>query len=312
MTQGPRSNSFHYTFARPVGVLAGDGPSACPVARAGPGRWDVARDLFLRRGDLVGCYSTRTGDFTDAQVARVKHGLGQVYLDISSKPAPDDFSRDLVQLRRSEVCRGCASRDVCAGLFDPVREDVFGRDDALVRDLLAGLEGDLLDVGCGEGPYGETLAARAASGAIRYVGVDPDASRVAALRSRWPWAELHAVAAEELDPSRRFDHVVVLRSWNHLRNPLRALAIFAESIRPGGTLLLVDNVAFALVRPRRHAAMAERGGSIFEHFRNDVADEAAAAVAAAVPSARGLLRRGVGPSTSNQWALWYRVGAADV
>lgn len=308
MTQVPRSNSFHYTFARPVGVLTRDDPTGCPAARAGPARWDVARDLFLRRGDLVGCYATRTGDFTDEQVARVKHGLGQVYLDISSKDAPDDFSRDLVQLRRSDVCTGCAARGACAGLFDPVGEDVFARDDALVRELLAGMEGDLLDVGCGEGPYGETLAARAVAGAIRYVGVDPDAGRVASLRTRWPWAELHPIAAEELDPSRRFDHVVVLRSWNHLRNPLRVLAIFAESIRPGGTLLLVDNVAFALVRSRRHAATAERGTSIFEHFRNDGADEAEAAVAAAIPSARRLLRRDVGPSTSNQWVLRYRVG----
>lgn len=251
---------------------------------------------------------TRTGDFSDEQVARVKHARGQLYLDISGKPAPDDFSRDLVQLRRSDVCTGCAARDRCAGLFDPVREDVFRRDDDEVRGIVAGLEGDVLDVGCGEGPYGDVLAARAGSGAIRYVGVDPDVARVAALRARWPWAELHAASAEELDPARRFDHVIVLRSWNHLRNPLRALAIFATSLRPGGTLLVVDNEAFALVRARRHAETAERGESIFEHFRNDGADEAAAAVAAAVPSARPLLRRDVGPATSNQWALWYRVG----
>lgn len=307
MTQGARSNSFHYTFVRPVGALAGERASGCPVLCAGPARWDVARDLFLRRDDRVGCYATRTGDFSDAEVARVKHALGQVYLDISAKPAPDDFSRDLVQLRRSEVCDGCPARGACAGLFDPVRDDVFARDDALVRDLLAGLEGDVLDVGCGEGPYGEVLAARAMSGAIRYAGVDPDAARIAALRARWPWAELRVSAAEDLDPSRRYDHVVVLRSWNHLRNPLRALAIFAESLRPGGTLLVVDNVAFALVRARRHAVTAERGGAIFEHFRNDGADEAEALITAALPTARRLLRRDVGPSTSNQWALWFRL-----
>lgn len=308
MTSGARSNSFHYTFARPVGALAGDDPAGCPVARAGPWRWDFARALFLRRGGVVGCYETRTGDFSGAEVARVKHDLGQVYLDISAKAAPDDFSRDLVQLRRSEVCARCPARGRCAGLFDPAPEDVFARDDEVVRGVVAGLAGDVLDVGCGEGPYGDVLAARAASGAVRYVGIDPDAARVAALRARWPWAELRAVAAEELDPSRRFDHVVVLRSWNHLRNPLRTLAIFAESIRPGGTLLVVDNVAFGLVRARRHAAAAERGAAGFEHFRNDGADEAAAAVAAAIPAARVLLRRDVGAATSNQWVLWYRVG----
>lgn len=308
MTQGPRSNSFHYTFVRPVGALLREDPAACPVARAGPARWDFARALFLRRGPLVGAYETRTGDFDEAAVARVKHLRGQLYLDISNKEAPDDFSRDLVQLRRSPLCTGCAVRARCAGLFDPVREDVFARDDAELHALIAGLQGDVLDVGCGHGPYGDTLAARVAAGAVRYVGVDPDADRIAALRARWPWAELLPLAAEELDPARRFDHVLVLRSWNHLRNPLRALENFAKCLRPGGTLLVVDNEAFALVRSRRHAAAAEGGGSVFEHFRNDDAAGTAALIAAALPGATPLLRREVGPATSNQWVLWYRVG----
>lgn len=305
--QGPRSNSFHYTFERPVGALRGEDARGCPVARAGPWRWDFARTLFLRRGPLVGAYETRTGDFSDQEVARVKHVRGQLYLDISNKEAPDDFSRDLVQLRRSAICEGCVARSRCAGLFDPSGEDVFARDDALIRDLVTGLRGDVLDVGCGHGPYGDALEALATSGDVRYVGVDPDAARVEALRARWPWAELIPAAAEDLDPSRRFDHVLVLRSWNHLRNPLRALAIFATSLRPGGTMLLVDNEAFALVRARRAAAAAESGAAIFEHFRNDSADDAAALVTSAVPSARLLLRRDVSPETSNQWVLWYRM-----
>lgn len=308
MTQGPRSNSFHYTFAGPVGALGREDPAACPVARAGSWRWDFARTLFLRRGPLLGAYETRTGDFSDAEVARVKHQRGQLYLDISNKDAPDDFSRDLVQLRRSSLCTGCAARARCAGLFDPSREDVFARDDAELHALIAGLAGDVLDVGCGHGPYGDTLAARVASGEVRYVGVDPDEDRVAALRARWPWAELHATAAEELDPARRFDHALVLRSWNHLRNPLRALENFAACLRPGGTLLVVDNEAFALVRSRRQASAAEGGAAIFEHFRNDGADQAEAMIMAALPGATRLLRRDVGPETSNQWVLWYRVG----
>lgn len=307
MSSGPRSNSFHYTFARPVGALTRDEPSACPVARQGPWRWSTSRALFLRRGALVGAYETRTSDFSDDEVSRVKHRRGQLYLDISDKDAPDDFSRDLVQLRRSEVCAQCPSRDRCAGLFDPVREDVFARDDAEVREVVAGLRGDVLDVGCGHGPYEEILAERAGSGAIRYTGLDPDVDRVEALRARWPWAELLPAAAEDLDPARRFDHALVLRSWNHLRNPLRVMEIFAGSIRPGGTILVVDNEPFALVRARRHAAAAERGSSVFEHFRNDSAEVARGVIAAALPSAELLLRREVGPETSNQWALWYRV-----
>lgn len=308
MTHGPRSNSFHYTFARPVGALTRDDPAACPAARLGPWRWDAARTLFLRRGPHVGAYETRTEDFTSEEVSRVKHERGQVYLDISNKDAPDDFSNDLVKLRRSEVCTDCAFRDRCAGLFDPAGEKVFARDDALVRGLIEGLRGDVLDVGCGHGPYEDTLTGLVAAGALRYTGIDPDAARITALQARWPWAELLPLAAEDLDPSRRFDHVLVLRSWNHLRNPLRALQIFADSVRPGGTLLVVDNESFALVRARRHALAAERGSSVFEHFRNDSAELAAGLIASSLPEARCLLRREVGPETSNQWVLWYRLG----
>ena len=53
MTQGPRSNSFHYTFARPVGSLLREDPSA---------RWGDMRSLLdalgraraRRRGLAVG------------------------------------------------------------------------------------------------------------------------------------------------------------------------------------------------------------------------------------------------------------------
>ena len=47
---------------------------------------------------------------------------------------------------------------------------------------------------------------------------------------------------------------------------------------------------------------------MFEHFRTDAAAGAAALIAAALPGATPLLRREVGPATSNQWVLWYRVG----
>lgn len=307
MSQGPRSNSFHYTFLRPVGTLSRDDPSGCPVARTGPSRWDFARDLFLRRGDLVGAYATRTGDFSGAEIADVKHRIGQLYLDISQKPAPDDFARDLVKLRRSSVCTGCTAYTRCAGLFDPSPDDAFTRDDTLVREIVSGLSGDVLDVGCGDGPYDDLLAANVERGRLRYTGIDPDADRIAALRVRRPWGDFLCTSAEELDHARQFDHVLVLRSWNHLRNPLRALAIFAGSIRPGGTILLVDNVAFGLVRARRHAAAAEQGPSGFEHFRNDDAAAAAALVGARIAGAKCLLHRDVGPTTSNQWVLWYRL-----
>lgn len=305
----PRSNSFHYTFEMPVGVLPAEQPALCPVRRT-VSRWDPARSLFLRRGARVGAYRTDTGDFTDAEIARVKHGLGQVYLDVSSKPFPDDFARDLVLLRRSAVCDGCPERGACPGLFDPSPGDVFTRDDAPVRAMLAALTGDVLDVGCGHAPYADAMAPGVASGALRYTGLDPDPAAIAALRERWPRATLSVGGAEDLTAAARFDHALVLRSWNHLRDPVAASAALARALRPGGTLLVVDNVAFGLVRSRRHAQAAEGGPGVFEHFRNDGPDEALAHITRGAPGLALVARRDIAPGTSNQWSLVLSAPAA--
>jgi MoaA/NifB/PqqE/SkfB family radical SAM enzyme/SAM-dependent methyltransferase len=303
VTGRPQSNAFHWTLE---GMVVGGRPGRCPVLELGVTPWDRGRHLFVRNGERMARYRADTADFTDAEVADVKLRLGQVYLDRSRKEAPDDFARQLVQLRRSPTCDPCVERDHCTGLFEPLQENVFARDDAHVRRLLAGLEGDVLDVGCGEGPYAEELAGAARSGRLRYTGLEPEAGRAAALSARWPWARVVVGYAEEvaIEPD-SLDHVLFLRSWNHLRDPAAALDRLVAALRPGGTLLAVDNVAFGLVRTRAQAERGERSAAVFEHHRNDGAEEAARWM-----EGRGLRleeRRDVGPETSNQWLLRWRL-----
>ncbi len=234
----------------------------------------------------------------------MKHGLGQVYLDRSRKPAPDDFQNDLVQLRRSAVCDSCDQRDACTGLYEPIFEDVFGRDDARVLELVRGLRGDVLDVGCGEGPYAATLAGLAKSGDVRYVGIDPDAGRIARLQKEWGWAELHATTAEEFvaaSAGRAFDHILILRSWNHLSDPSSVVTALRQMLRPGGSLLVVDNSAFGLARTQAQTTRGEKGPAIFEHFRNDTAEDAKRTLGDLGMSL--VEQREVSPATSNQWLL---------
>ncbi len=299
-TGGLRSNSFNYRLQRVV-----ETERACPL-RDGPlgvTPWDRGRHLMVRHGRRLGVYFASGRDFSDADIARIKHERGQVYVDASRKDAPDDFARDLVKLRRADVCTGCVHEDSCTGLYEPLFEDVFSQDDARVRTLLRSLEGDVLDIGCGDGPYGELLVDRARAGALRYVGVDPDRGRIERLRGRWPWADLFVAAGEELDVlgKRRFDHVFVLRSWNHLSDPARALTAIGARLKPGGWLTVVDNVAFGLARTVGQVARAERSTAAFEHFRNDSASDAACQLE--VAGFEVLERRDVGPDTSNQWLL---------
>lgn len=305
--EGPRSNSFTWTFERLIPAEADtSGGAGCFLLADGITPWDRGRHLFVRNGARVGLFRTDSRDFSDAEIESIKHDLGQVYLDRSRKAAPDDFAADLVQLRRSAQCDTCPEQAACTGLFEPIYEDVFGRDDRRVRELVGALEGDVLDVGCGEGPYGELLAPAALAGRLRYLGIDPDAARIARLKERWPWAELRATTAEQLatELERPFDHLLVLRSWNHLSEPERLLAAAARLLRPEGILTIVDNVAFGLARTPAQAARARSGPAGFEHFRNDTAAEAEARVA---PLGFRLLEKSeVSPGTSNQWILRFR------
>jgi MoaA/NifB/PqqE/SkfB family radical SAM enzyme/SAM-dependent methyltransferase len=298
---GPRSNSFHWVFET---LVAAPDPGACPIREDGVTPWDRGRHLFVRNGERLARFRTATRDFADAEIARIKHDLGQVYLDRSSKPAPDDFPRDLVKLERSALCTPCPERARCTGLYEPVFDDVFGRDDARVREILQSLDGDVLDVGCGEGPYDEVLEPLVRGGRVRYLGLEPSAERLGRLRARRGWGEACAGVAEELDASRRFDHVLLLRSWNHLREPREAVRRLTEALRPAGTLTIVDNVNFGLARTQAQAARAEASRAGFEHYRNDDAT-AAHEVVAGYPLDL-IERREIDPNTSNQWLVRYR------
>ena len=112
--------------------------------------------------------------------------------------------------------------------------------------------------------------------------------------------EVRVAEAEGLDDLDRFDHVLVLRSWNHMRDPERAAAALARALRPGGTMLVSDGVAFGLLRQRPPTTGP---GLAFEHFRNDDAGRAHAVLGKHLEL---LERREVGPDTSSEWLLRYR------
>lgn len=304
--RGPRANAFNYTLTGLVDVPGDLSPETCPL-RDGPlgvTPWDRGRDLFVRHDGKLARYRADTRDFDDLEIAAIKHDRGQVYLDASRKPAPDDFARDLVPLARAGVCADCPHRAACVGLHEPVFEDIFTRDDAAVRAHLAALDGDLLDLGCGEAPYADALAPAVAAARLRYTGLDPDPARLAALRARLPAATLRTTTASLGDAT--FDHLTILRSWNHLPDPAAALRDLVPRLRPGGTLMIVDNLPFGLARTRAQTRRGESSSAGWEHHRLDGPDDADAIVSAlALPLTR-IDRRDIAPGTSNQWLLLYR------
>lgn len=298
----PRANSYNFIperdIARPLGT-------PCPLRTDGTTPYDRGRTVFVRLKDRMRLFRTDTRDFSDVELLGIKETAGQLYIDISTKLAPDDFAKDLRKLRLSTECTVCPERPRCTGCYEAVKDDVFSKDDAIVKDLLAGLSGRVLDLGCGEGPYLSVLAEKAASGAIEYVGVDPDATSLSVLASRYPFVKFVTANAEDLpEDLGLFDHVLALRSVNHFRDPARVFDSAIARLRPGGTLLLVDNVAFGLVRSRQHAARAESSSTNrLEHYRNDDAERCSQRLEG--KPVKVILRHDVSPLTSNQWVLRY-------
>ncbi len=300
---GLQSNSFHYVREgnEPVGrVVAG----RCPVRADGVTPWDRGRHLFLLEGDAVWRYRCDSRDFPDVDIERTKKELGQVYVDVSSKDAPEDFARDLAKVEASALCDGCPEREACAGMFERKDGDPFTRDDGRLREVVAGLRGDVLDVGCGEGRYDDVIAPLGEAGTVRYVGLEPDERRVEAMRRRWAWATVQRGDAESIDAEAAYDHVLLLRSWNHLRDPEKAVRAIVRALRPGGTLTVADDVPFGLLRDAEQAARAEGGKAGFEHHRNDGASDAERVLVATRLVATE--RHDVGPKTSTMWMLRYR------
>ncbi len=301
----PRSNSFNYAFEALVTTSAN---GSCPILADGVTPWDRARHLFVKHGPRIARFRADTRDFSDVEIAAVKHELGQVYLDVSDKDAPDDFGADLRPLVRSAICEGCPERERCAGMFEPrLDDDPFTRDDARVRALVAALSGEVLDLGVGEGRYADVIGARIEEGAIRYRALDPEPAAIERIRGRWPsaraWvgtAEAWAAEAKETE----LDHALVLRSWNHLAEPAAVVRAIERALRPGGSLVVVDDVAFALARTRQKTRRAETSRAAFEHFRNDTAADAARVIEAET-SLACVERRDAGVGTSTLWLLRY-------
>ena len=299
----PRSNSFNFVFD----AVVSEDTDGCPLLADGVTPWERGRHLFVKNAGRVARFFAGTRDFSDAEVAAIKHENGQVYLDVTrDKDAPDEFTTDLRPLARSALCDGCSERPRCTGLFEPrLDDDPFSRDDQRVRELLGALEGDVLDVGCGHGRYHDEIERRGEH--ICYSAFDPDPSAVTALRERFEGVAVSTAEAwaAAVEPD-TLDHVLVLRSWNHIVDPFVFAAAVQRTLRPSGEVVVVDDAAFGLARTRSQAARAEGSPARFEHYRNDTAEDAAFVFAQAAPGLELVERRDVGPGTSTLWLLRLR------
>lgn len=298
--ESPRANSFNYVRSGPT-VPWTAAPEACTAYAAGGG--DPRRQLWLVDGARLVLYTTDTGDFADDEIGRTKDVWSHLFLDRAPAGVLDDISEGMRRVLPDPLCDRCAQREACGRRGRVLDEPPFARQEEWIRAHVAALRGRVLDVGCGEQPYHDLLRPLAIAGRLAYTGLDPDPPSLQRARAALPEGRFLRTGIEEFRAAAAtYDHILSLRSLNHVVDLDLAIARMAELLRPGGSLLLVECTPFAMLREPAQVAAADRAPRAgHQHFRNVASDEV-------VPLARrrGLVVREHAPSsfaTTNQWLL---------
>ncbi len=256
---------------------------ACPLAAGLHGGTEGMPAVLVAADGRLRAFNVDADAWSAEEVDRAIATHGQLYLDVSTKARLDNFAEDLRALVQVHAPHKVGGRD-CPGLWRVAEQQPFAAEEKHLQQELAGLRGVVLDVGAGPLRYVSTLAPSIASGSLRYVAVEPDTHALARSAAALPGGTFIRGVGEALPVADDVaDAVMLLRSYNHLRDLARALAEVARVLRPGGILLLVDNVSFGLARS---AAQLVRARAIplqatpFEHYRDHNAGEAVAALKA--------------------------------
>lgn len=267
-TKAVRANSFNYEFIRDISgfrIKAGD-CSAKDLAFDG----DPVRSVLLAHDDRVSLYHSPTSDFTDAELRHVKDGVQQLYVDLSAGAALFDFMTDVRRVRFHDECGGCPDRARCSAAVVVDPDPPFAREERWLRKEVSRTFGRVLDVGCGEQPYGDEIAEGIRTGRIEYHGLDPDEESLEKFRAKAVGGTLHQGTIEDFDwEDGYFDYVLAFRSLNHFHDMERAVGRIARLLRPEGMLYLCDSPPFGMLRTPKQVRYADENAPHgHEHFRN--------------------------------------------
>jgi len=299
--RGGLSNSFNYHPLSELTCRESTHHHAAPPPIAPERRLRVCPE----KGPVLDV-ATDTADFSPEEILRIRDETQQVYLQLDQALCVDDFPGQLRKLQRLPGYTSTEDGDEVPA-FTVRSEDLFTAAEVKVRRILAGISGHVLDVGCGQSRYLDLLEPGLADGRVSYLGVDPEPGANVKDFARRGLISLRETTLEEAPlPRAAFDWVLVMRSHNHLLDLWTAYSRLLGTLKWGGHLLVVDNVAFGLVRsPGSRRRLLELEPSLEpEHLRNHSQDDAARFLAR-FPLVE-VTRHSVGADSANQWVLLFR------
>jgi|GEM_PF-5538628 len=251
----------------------------CPILAGRLQIGDAEHCILLDKGGgKAELYCTSSADFDPTNMQRIIHKLGQVYLDLSGEIYHYDFEKELKKLTPHPVCKVCPERPNCPALHMPIEENLFRKAENLFLVELEKIRGRVLDVGCGavrsKGVIGRLLDEKL----IEYYAVEPtppDALREF-LHQHCIDSNLFAAQVEHYEvPPESFDWILLLCSYNHLYDIDRAFQAMHSWLKPGGHMLLLENIAYGVLRERSiwEKINQTEGATCFEHYHNHTSEE---------------------------------------
>ncbi len=248
--------------------------TTCPVVKNKIAKPDPYRELLTRGSEKTILWRTQTSDFGPRVIHRTKNEWEQIYLPDPNvrTETGDSFFHSLLKLQIAEMCKNCPSFDTCGKIFVPSCKNVIAEEECRINEMISGLKGLWLDLGCGSMPYGS-----AAKAGLSILGIDPEVytsvskTQPCAKRELLGWTGFRGVAEKLPFGDNTFSGVLAIRSIPHFPDPLKGAQEAFRVLRPGGELLLFSDVIFGICPNVDHATSADE--KPYQHYRNPSPEE---------------------------------------
>jgi SAM-dependent methyltransferase len=271
----PSSRQAHRVFIEHVpnavgyiytGAIEPEGNATCPAGDRLCSSLHPLRDVAVMTNGMIETYHA-DGGYASHVMMDVKFSREQLYLNISGNSMNLDFRTAFRRLSLYDICRECVRRRTRSGIFELLDGNAFLSIEEQEMKWLKEIKGRILDVGCGKPLFPDILSRKIAWGEIEYLGVDNVQEYVGEIK-----VEVSKFEDFCWDGT-PFDHVMMLRSYNHFMDPRIVLEKAAALLKPGGFLHIFENGLFALLNKNVSNDASDFIQPRYQHYRNHYSED---------------------------------------